>query len=84
LVYPELFFECITSCKILRLIMGNGRFIVIILNFIGGTTRYLFGNIWSNIFNRKKFKYTEYLNGPENPTLHDQIGHRFNNIVSFP
>ena len=33
--------------------MGNGRFLWTILNYIGGTARYIYGSIWRSIFKRK-------------------------------
>lgn len=36
-------------------------------NFIGGTTRWLWGTFWRSIAGQKKYKFKEYIHGPENP-----------------
>lgn len=54
-----------------------GRYI---FNYIGGTIRWIYGSIWRTIFNKPKFSYREYINGPKNSKYHfDQYGHEFNN-----
>lgn len=59
----------------------TGRFI---LNYIGGTIRYIYGTIWRTIFNRPKFTYKEYINGPKRKNYYDEMGHEFNNrIIAF-
>jgi hypothetical protein len=58
-----------------------GRFI---LNYIGGTIRYLYGTIWRIIFNKPKFTYKEYINRPKRKNYYDEMGHEFNNhIIAF-
>ncbi|WP_148869322.1 hypothetical protein [Tenacibaculum adriaticum] len=53
-----------------------------ILNFVGGTIRWFYGSIWRTIFNKPKFKYSEYLFGPEkNSTHYDEFAHHFNNKI---
>lgn len=55
----------------------TGRFI---FNYIGGTIRWIYGSIWRTIFNRPKFSYKEYINGPKNSKDHfDEFGHQYNN-----
>ncbi|KGO79025.1 hypothetical protein Q762_14760 [Flavobacterium cauense R2A-7] len=54
----------------------EGRFI---LNYIGGTLRYIYGSIWRTIFNKPKFTYKEYIYGPKKPDYYDEWGHEFNN-----
>jgi hypothetical protein len=59
----------------------TGRFI---LNYIGGTLRYIYGTIWRTIFNRPKFTYKEYINGPKRKNYYDEMGHEFSNrIIAF-
>lgn len=54
-----------------------GRYI---FNYIGGTVRWIYGSIWRTIFNKPKFTYNEYINGPKNLKDHfDEYGHQFNN-----
>lgn len=53
-----------------------------ILNFIGGTVRWIYGSIWRTLFNKPKFTYSEYINGSKNSKDYiDSMGHRFNNII---
>jgi len=56
----------------------SGRFIV---NFIGGTARFLYGSAWRTIFNKPKFIFKEYINGPKKPNDYDDFGHQFNNQI---
>ena len=59
----------------------DGSFIPII---IGGTIRYIYGSIWRTIFNKPKFTYKEYINGPKRKNYYDEMGHEFNNrIIAF-
>ena len=39
-----------------------GRYI---FNYIGGTIRWIYGSIWRTIFNKPKFSYREYIDGPK-------------------
>ncbi len=56
-----------------------GRYI---FNYIGGTIRWIYGSIWRTIFNKPKFTYQEYINGPKKSKDHfDEYGHQFNNRV---
>ncbi len=53
-----------------------------ILNFTGGTLRWIYGSIWRTIFKKSKFTYREYIDGPKNSDDYfDSVGHRFNNII---
>ena len=54
----------------------SGRFI---LNYIGGTIRYIYGTIWRTILDKPKFTYKEYIYGPKKPDYYDKMGHEFNN-----
>ncbi len=56
--------------------------IELVLNFIGATIRWIYGSIWRTIFNKSKFKFKDYLNGPEeNSNYYDDFGHNYNNIL---
>lgn len=37
-----------------------------ILNFIGGSLRWMYGSVWRTIFNQPKFTFKEYLYRPNN------------------
>lgn len=50
-----------------------------ILNFIGGTFRYIYGTIWRTLFNKPKYRFDEYINRPDNSDYYDKMGHNFNN-----
>lgn len=51
-----------------------------IFNYIGGTIRWIYGSIWRTIFNKPKFSYREYIDGPKKTKDHsDEFGHQFNN-----
>ena len=40
--------------------------------------------IWRTIFNKPKFTYQEYINGPKRKNYYDEMGHEFNNrIIAF-
>jgi len=62
--------------------MGIGGFL---FDFIGAIVRFLYGTIWRTIANKPKFKFSEYLNGPENSDdWFDIAGHSFvNRIIGF-
>lgn len=51
-----------------------------ILNYIGGTIRWIYGSIWRTVFHKKRFNYNEYLYGPDNSeSWYDEAGHEFIN-----
>ncbi len=53
-----------------------------ILNFIGGSLRWVYGTIWRTLFKRPKFTFKEYLYGPKNSEdWFDQTGHGLANII---
>ena len=61
-------------------------FIVVIigralLNFIGGTLRYIYVSIWRTLFDKPKFTFKEYINGPKKSNYYDEHGHQFNNLM---
>ncbi len=52
-----------------------------ILVFIGATIRWLYGSVWRTVFQRKKYTFNEYLNGPnDSEDWYDKRGHRMVNI----
>ena len=53
-----------------------------LLNIIGGTVRWLFGTLWRKIFNKPKFKFSEYLYGAkkEKNSFND-IAYEYNNRI---
>jgi hypothetical protein len=54
----------------------------VICNYIGGTLRWIYGSIWRTLFKKPKFKYHNYVFGPENSKNHFDIhGHHFNNMI---
>lgn len=56
-----------------------------ILNFIGAVVRWIYGTLWRTIAQKPKFKFREYLYGPENSDdWYDLTGHCFvNKIVAW-
>jgi hypothetical protein len=59
----------------------TGRFF---LNYIGGTIRFIYGTLWRTIFNKPKFNFQEYVNGPKKRNYYDDTGHQFNNrMIAF-
>lgn len=59
----------------------TGQFL---LNYTGGTLRFIYGTIWRTIFNKTKFTYKEYIYGPKKGNYYDKNGHEFNNrIIAF-
>lgn len=53
-----------------------------ILNFFGGTVRWIYGTTWRTIANKPGFKYREYLYGSENSEdWFDLTGHTFVNKI---
>ena len=55
--------------------------VYIILNFIGGTLRWLFGTMISVLLKKQRFTFREYLWGSKNPDYYDKKGHHFNNVL---
>lgn len=62
--------------------MGIGS---IIFNYIGATSRWIYGTTWRTIAKKKKYSFREYLNGPDNSDdWFDFTGHVFvNKIIGF-
>ncbi len=53
-----------------------------ILNYTGGTLRWIYGSIWRNVFKKPKYTYAEYIHGPKNSSDYfDRFGHTFNNMI---
>jgi hypothetical protein len=42
-------------------------------NLVGGTSRWVWGTIWRTLFKKKKFKYSEYIKGPDTPDYYDNM-----------
>ena len=59
----------------------GGRLVGIVFNFLGASVRWLWGTLWRTIFNQPKFKWKEYLYGPDNPDYYDTMGHGLVNII---
>ena len=57
----------------------------IIINFIGATIRWVYGTISRTLFNKPRFTFDEYVNGPKHSDDYfDEMGHQFNNkIIGF-
>jgi len=57
----------------------------LILNFIGGTVRYVYGTVWRTLLKKRKFTFDEYINGPKkSQDFFDQTGHGLvNGIVGI-
>lgn len=56
----------------------------VLLNYIGGTIRYIYGSIWRTLFDKPKFTFKEYINGPKKRDYYDEMGHEFNNrLIAF-
>lgn len=54
----------------------------VIFNFIGACVRWLYGTLWRTITNKKKYKFHEYLRGPDNSDdFFDNYGHEFINRI---
>ena len=54
----------------------------IVLDYFGAIIRWLYGTIWRTIANKPKFKFSEYINGPENSDdWFDFAGHSIINRV---
>ncbi|MBN1769215.1 MAG: hypothetical protein JW842_11965 [Prolixibacteraceae bacterium] len=59
--------------------MGFGG---VIFDYAVAVVRWIYGTIWRTIANKPKYKFTEYINGPENSDdWFDTIGHSFVNRV---
>jgi len=52
-----------------------------ILNFIGACLRWLYGTVWRTLFNKPKYTFEEYLNGPKKSEYFDDTAHRLNNKI---
>ena len=52
--------------------MGGSRFIRAFFNFLGAAARWTWGSIWRTLFNKPKYKWREYLYGPDNPDYFDE------------
>jgi hypothetical protein len=63
---------------IVRYIFGG-----LLINLIGGSTRWAFGTTWRKLTNQKTFKYREYIYGPENSEDWFDRGHWFVNFLVF-
>ncbi len=54
-----------------------------IINWVGGSLRWVIGSIWFSIRKKKNFTYSEYLYGPNNSDdWFDEKGHGFVNILA--
>ena len=54
----------------------------VIFNFIGACIRWTYGSFWRTITKKKKFKFSEYVNGSENSDdWFDLTGHQFINRI---
>jgi hypothetical protein len=51
----------------------------IITNFIGAVIRWIYGTIWRTVAGKHKYKFREYLNGPENSDDFFDNGHEIIN-----
>jgi len=61
-----------------------GEFIVhIVLNYIGGTIRWLFGVVWCTIFNKPKHTFKEYIYGPDEFDHYDSAHGCINVIIGL-
>lgn len=61
--------------------MGGSKFVRAFFNFIGAGARWIWGSIWRTLLNKRKYKWKEYLYGPDNPDYFDEMGHGFNNVL---
>ena len=54
----------------------------IVANYVGASVRWAYGTVWRTIFNKPKYTYSEYVNGPNDSDDHfDEVGHQFNNRI---
>lgn len=70
--------------RVVELILRFAKVIVFgyVLNFLGGSLRWLYGTIWRSIANKPKFTFREYLYGPDQPKdWFDEKGHSLSNIL---
>ncbi|WP_400078570.1 hypothetical protein [Winogradskyella sp. R77965] len=63
-------------------IIGETIFYVV-LNFIGGSVRWIFGTIWQTIFNTPKHSYKEYIYGPDKPNHYDSAHGCINIVIAI-
>ena len=61
--------------------LGRSIFIEEILNFTGGTFRWIVGTCYSKITNKESFTFLEYINGPKKKNYYDRFGHNLNNRI---
>jgi len=63
--------------------MISNNILYFVLNYIGGTIRFIFGKGIRIFFkNKPKFEFGEYISGPkEGDFTFDKIGHRFINRI---
>lgn len=60
-----------------------GEFIFyFLLNGIGGTIRWVFGSLWSTLFNKPKYTFKEYIYGPENANHYDSVHTFVNGLIA--
>lgn len=50
-------------------------------NYIGATTRWIYGFVLRLFVKKNKFTFNEYLHGPKNPDYYDFMGHHLNNGI---
>ncbi len=56
----------------------------VLLNYIGGTIRYIYGSIWRTIFDKPKFTFRENIYGIKTKDVSETTIHEFNNrIIGF-
>lgn len=61
-----------------------GEFIIyILLNYIGGSIRWLFGTLWRALFNTPKYTFKEYIHGPEDSDHYDSAHGCINTIIAI-
>ena len=59
----------------------TGRFLLI---YIGGALRYIYGSVWRIIFNKPRYTYKEYINGPKKGrNWYDGAHHQNNVVIAF-
>jgi len=55
----------------------------IIFSFIGASFRWIVGSVWRTLLNRKKYTFSEYLNGPkDSDDQFDKLGSGLVNRVT--
>lgn len=70
--------------RVVKLVLRFAKAIVVgsVLNFLGGSLRWIYGTIWRTIANKPKFTFREYLYGPNEPKdWFDEKGHGLSNIL---